>query len=81
MKNFGDGLKKNDLPCPIFFPARITQEQFLGIFGGLKIPKKILVIPVNLGIIQSPCGSNKGSKLWNVDCDEKDNGYAEMMVK
>lgn len=23
-----DGLKKNDLPCPIFSPGRITQEQF-----------------------------------------------------
>lgn len=60
------------MPCPDFFPVRITQEQFLGIFGGLKMSKKILETPVNLGIIQSPCGSNQGSKLWNVEGDGKD---------
>lgn len=67
-----DGLKRNNLPCPVFFPGRITQEQFLGIFEGLKIPKKIFETPVVLGIIQSPCESNRGSKLWNEECAEKD---------
>lgn len=38
---FRDGLKRNNMPCPVFFPGRITQEQFLGIFGELKMPKKI----------------------------------------
>lgn len=66
-----DGLKRNDLVCPIFLPGRITQKQFLGIFGGFKRPKKILETLVVLGIIQSPCGSNRGSKLWNVSCEEK----------
>lgn len=36
------------------------------------MPKKILETPVKLGIIQSPCESNRGSKLWNVECDGKD---------
>lgn len=54
---FRDGLKKNDLPCPIFFPW--SEDQFLGIFGGLNTPKKILETIVNLGIIQSPWGSNR----------------------
>lgn len=71
-EKFRNGLKKNDLPSPIFFPGRITQDQFLGIFGGLKMSKKILETPVNLGIIQSPYGSHQGSKLWNVECDRKD---------
>lgn len=72
IEKFRDGLKRNDMPCPVFLPGRITQEQFLGIFGGLKMPKKILETPVVLDIIQSPCGSNLGSKLWNVECDGKD---------
>lgn len=39
-EKFRNGLKKYDLPCAIFFPGRITQEQFLGIFEDSKYRRK-----------------------------------------
>lgn len=36
------------------------------------MPEKILETRVILGIIQSPCGSNRESKLYNLECDGKD---------
>lgn len=81
---FRAGLKDTGLLWPIFLPGLISLEKVLDIFGECKIQKTIvadkqpsmqlnlLETPDVLNTIQSPYGSVRGNRLWNVACERKE---------